>query len=341
MTQLNQNTTDLQSILDAVNALPEAGTPSLLPEGYTQLEYIESTGTQYISTGYKAASENYRIKCKFAVTSAASNAVLFGGGASTDIISAMMTAESQLKFYVGSGSVSGALTPFTANTEYEMDCVANNGTLTVTLDGASRSGAYSGAVNKDYPLFIFANNSAGSAAQFSSVKIYWFQIYDNGNLVRDYVPCINASGEVGLYELVNEVFYGNAGNGEFLTPFSAAPVLLWTNAAPGSSFAEQTVTLPTGYNAYMIEYKATAQEAAFGIAHCAFSSEPIANFCGVAFSGNSALLVGRKIGSCADGSISFEVGVYQTYSVINGPQNSSRGAAVAIPTRIWGVKFTL
>lgn len=71
-TQLNQNTTDLQSILDAVNALPEATSVSgeisitengvydvaqyasanvniapLLPEGYTQLAYIESTGTMY------------------------------------------------------------------------------------------------------------------------------------------------------------------------------------------------------------------------------------------------------------------------------------------------------
>ena len=121
------------------------------------------------------------------------------------------------------------------------------------------------------------------------------------------------------------------------------PTLLWTNAAPGSSFAEQTITLPTGYDAYMIEYKARDKEAAFGVAYCAFSNEPFANFCGISFakSNNTTVSVGRKIGSCADGSISFEIGCYHVYSLVNGTFNGSKGEDCAIPTRIWGLKFTL
>lgn len=329
----------LDAMPTEIAGIETGGGSGKLPEGYTQLEYIESTGTQYINTGYKATSENYLIKCKFAITDYAANRVLFGGGASTDIISVLITSDAKLKFYVGSGSVSGLLVPFVTGTEYEMECHANNGAFTVTVNGTSYSGTYSGAINKDYPLFIFANNSAGSAGQFSSARIYEFQIYDNGTLVRDYTSCYNANDEIGLHDIANKVFYGNAGSGEFYSPY--APVLLWTNAAHGSSFAEQTITLPTGYDAYMIEYKAKSQEAAFGVAYCAFSNEPFANFCGISFSSNRTLSVGRKIGSCADGSISFEIGCYHVYNVINGTFNGSKGEDCAIPTRIWGSKFTL
>ena len=39
-------------------------------------------------------------------------------------------------------------------------------------------------------------------------KMYSFQIYDNGTLVRDLVPCIKDSDNtVGAYDLVNDVFY--------------------------------------------------------------------------------------------------------------------------------------
>lgn len=54
-------------------------------------------------------------------------------------------------------------------------------------------------------------------SDYANATIYSCQIYDNGTLVRDYVPCINPSGEVGLYDLVGGKFYGNAGSGVFVT----------------------------------------------------------------------------------------------------------------------------
>ena len=48
------------------------------------------------------------------------------------------------------------------------------------------------------------------------MKLYSMKIYDNdGNLVRNFVPCRNSYGEVGLYDWVTNQFYGNAGSGEF------------------------------------------------------------------------------------------------------------------------------
>jgi len=182
-----------------------------------QLTYIQSSGTQYIDTGYIATSENYRIKCKFTTVNNDINTVLFGGGASTDIISALLLSTTQIKFYVGSGSVSSCTATFVQGTETDLECYANNGAFTVTLEstGDIYNGSYSDEINKSYPLFIFGNNVSGSPSQLSSIRISEFQIYDNDILVRDFIPAINDDNDIGLYDNVNKVFYSNAGTGTF------------------------------------------------------------------------------------------------------------------------------
>ena len=47
------------------------------------------------------------------------------------------------------------------------------------------------------------------------MALYYCRIFDGDTLLRDYIPCINASGAVGLYDLVGRQFYGNAGTGAF------------------------------------------------------------------------------------------------------------------------------
>lgn len=81
-------------------------------------------------------------------------------------------------------------------------------------------------------LTICKSNVVSEPNEFSSAKIYSCQIYDNDSLVRDYVPCINNDGTIGLWDDANSVFYGNAGNGTFTAgpeiPAPAAPTALQT-----------------------------------------------------------------------------------------------------------------
>lgn len=44
-------------------------------------------------------------------------------------------------------------------------------------------------------------------------NVYSLKIYDNDTLVRDCVPAQNVDGQVGLYDLVENKFYGNSGTG--------------------------------------------------------------------------------------------------------------------------------
>ena len=49
-----------------------------LPDGYTELEYIQSSGTQYIDTGFKH-NQNTRVVMKVQMLSASGNAWVFEG----------------------------------------------------------------------------------------------------------------------------------------------------------------------------------------------------------------------------------------------------------------------
>lgn len=186
---------------------------SRLPSGYTELAYIQSSGTQYINTGFKPSGENMRIVLDFMYTAAHDRHSLYGVQTSSTAFS--ITAYSDPKFYVGT---SLELLPQTTslNVRYLLDAHANNGTLTVSLDGTTSNSAYSGSLDKTLELSLFGNNINGSTTQLVSARVYACQIYDNGALVRDFVPCINASGNIGLYDLVGKQFYGNAGTGTFI-----------------------------------------------------------------------------------------------------------------------------
>ena len=54
-----------------------------------------------------------------------------------------------------------------------------------------------------------------------SGKIYYFKITDKstGNLVRYFVPAVrNTDSVAGMYDIVNDLFYTNAGTGTFTVP---------------------------------------------------------------------------------------------------------------------------
>lgn len=113
------------------------------------------------------------------------------------------------------------------------------------------------------------------------------------------------------------------------------PDLLWTNPNPTSAFTAQTVSLPTGYSAYLVEYKNAYGGSLFGIAYLPFNAT-------VSVAGSNELYdgwpfgFGRLITSCTDGSIAFAIG-FRWLARNSVEQNNNYG----IPTRIWGVKYTL
>ena len=58
--------------------------------------------------------------------------------------------------------------------------------------------------------------SSTPSMYYGTAKYRGCKIYDNGTLVRDMIPCKDPDGNIGMYDTVNAVFYGNAGTGEFV-----------------------------------------------------------------------------------------------------------------------------
>lgn len=68
------------------------------------------------------------------------------------------------------------------------------------------------------PIFGFRTNASEVEANsnITRYRLYSFKMYDNNTLTRDMIPCYRKSDtEIGLYDLVNDVFYTNQGTGIF------------------------------------------------------------------------------------------------------------------------------
>lgn len=193
-----------------------AGIYTVPQKKYAFLDYIESSGTQYINTGVYPGRNALRIAIQFRYVSNHDGLSLFGNHTTSPY---SLTVYGPVpKFYVGNTSQISCGPQTSLNIDYSLDVSANNGTLTAIWNETTYTAAYSGSLYTDQPLFVFgAANSSGNLAEAGSgYRLYSFQIYDDSVLVRDYVPAKRMSdGAVGLYDKVEEKFYANAGTGAF------------------------------------------------------------------------------------------------------------------------------
>lgn len=183
------------------------------PLGYKRVEYLESTGTQYIDTGFYA-NQDTKIIVDYIVKSiqTSNNGFIFGSRISNQNQNLSFTFDYNV-MYIGRGSrydAPGNIST-TINTKYKLEYAKNYVKRNdVIIDSQSASDFTS-----TNSLHIFNCNENGSNIRYVQAKIYSFKIYDNDILVRDYIPVLNENNEAGLYDLVNKEFYENSGTGSF------------------------------------------------------------------------------------------------------------------------------
>lgn len=191
-----------------------------LPDGYTELEWIESTGTQYIDIGYKPNQDTRVVFAFYPVSTR--NSHLFGSRTSSSSNDKFMTIHADdtgtIRDDYGSENTSTDLVP----SGYTV--IDKNKNIT-TINGTKITHAT--ATFTGLSLFLFASNTGGNATAKTKVRSPYTKVYDNGNLVFDFVPCITKDGEIGFYNIVDGVFFGSDGS----DPFIAGPEVV-----PDSSF---------------------------------------------------------------------------------------------------------
>lgn len=199
------------------------GASTTVPSGLVELEYIKPNSTQYINTQF-IPTGNTRVIFTFEPT-VADNQALYTGGrtavSETDAktFSAFYISKAIRRDYYGASKTT--TTTYDVNTKITVD--ANKNTTLINGSPALTDFTLKTSKTSIMPiiLFIAANQtSSTSAIQTSSsgaqYKFYSCKIYDNGTLVRDFVPVKRISDNVyGLWDKVNEVLYENAGTGAF------------------------------------------------------------------------------------------------------------------------------
>ena len=194
---------------------------------YTRLEYIESTGTQYIDTGFMPYAYKQRVVLTMMlVRPQDANSVMYFCGNKSAVNAASyglcLTCSSGALVSINVGDNFPDRNPWrfdaSENVAYTLDVSVDNGTYTAIRDGYATTGLYSGYLGTDTSVTIFGLNTGSAVSGMGNgYRLYSFQIYDHhDNLVRDYIPVLHESGEVGLYDLVGGKFYPNNGTGTFV-----------------------------------------------------------------------------------------------------------------------------
>ena len=237
-------------IANNVNAASSTST-----NGYTQLEYIESTGTQYIDTGIVPNQDtSVRLDAQYLDYNSGSNGILFGARTSSTanvyVVQRLTAGDWNMGYNNGSVIVGTADTNrhiFYKNKQYQY------------LDGELKgTGTYSAFTCPGTAiLFGFNNNGTPNTTDFPA-KVYSLKIYDNNTLVRNFIPVVNnTTGKIGMYDTVGGRFYGNAATSG--DDFTAGPIVENDADVPGMTWtATWAADASTGVSAGTV----------YGIARC-------------------------------------------------------------------------
>lgn len=217
---------------------------SKLPSEYREVEYIESTGTQYIDTEYIP-----KINTTVELTLSFNGTFVGTSGSASFIGSAEGNNRFQLNFgsretqyyqiyaWVDKATAAGGET-YPINIE---DNIRTNKNVLSFQSGSIKYGNVEQTIatktedHTNVSLVLFGRNLDGVKSAFTSynMRLYDSKFYENGTLVRHFIPCYRkADNVIGLYDLVEKKFYTNNGTGEFSigsntptpTPTPEAPI---------------------------------------------------------------------------------------------------------------------
>ena len=184
----------------------------ILPEGYTQVDYIQSHGREYIDTGINADS-NLRTIIDMTYDEPTG---------SNQNVGAINIGNNQLRYHILPQN--GYFKIYVQNTTYAVNTIAiDTNRHLYDIDVPNRTikvdeneyNINNQDFNTQLNFWLFGRNS-DSTIYKSKNTLYKCKMYVSGVLVRDFIPCYrNSDNEVGLYDLANDVFYTNDGNDAF------------------------------------------------------------------------------------------------------------------------------
>lgn len=224
---------------------------TILPDGYTKVEYIESPGSRWIDTGVRP----------YATTKIVMDVETLDAPSSSDkyFLSAGYNPSSGTKYYFsviwnksgvsGTMGSSSSTTPTykTVNSDttprrmiVEIDC--NNKTMSV--DGSEASFSSNTANSSMTNIYLLRSFSSSASTYTLQAKIYSCQISNSLGMLRYLIPCINPEGVVGMFDSVEQNFYKSGSSSEFV----AGPII---SSKPTKKIVSVEVTDKSGLASLM------------------------------------------------------------------------------------------
>ena len=180
-----------------------------LPDNVEQLEYIESTGTQYIDTGV-FPSNNLKINIKACYTNSNSSYMLGSDNAYNAGIHIRLDSK-----YIGifGGSIMNTGVVSQVNVPVTITLQNNK----IYVDGQQKGSGSPQDVSKysKSSIYVFCTHRGGEAKYNASMRLYELQMYDGDTLIRDFIPILDENNVAYLYDKVEKKSYYNSGTGTF------------------------------------------------------------------------------------------------------------------------------
>lgn len=171
------------------------------------LEYIQSTGTQWLDTGIKPSTTTL-IKAGVNVTEA-TGGVIVGHCNSDNSDYRIFNYQQTAYFDYGGSRINGSR--INVNTYYDIEMgnyyLELNGTR--VLSGSTVTGT------GDYQNHNILTGYSPAESVRTKMKLYYLQIYNNGDLVFDGVPAKDENDVVCFYDKVSGSFFYNQGTGDY------------------------------------------------------------------------------------------------------------------------------
>lgn len=178
---------------------------------YTPIQYIQSTGTQYINTGTALLSNTswtIELDIQFTAVNYNYNGIWGITSGSTNYESWIASSADCYTRYHGTKP-----SKITVNTTRCVYKDYYSGSILYTYLNGTQKRAYSVSTSTtSYNLNILRCSSNNGKARLYRAKLY---TGNSTNLVRDFVPVLDINGVACLYDNVSGTYFYNAGTGVF------------------------------------------------------------------------------------------------------------------------------
>ena len=199
-------------------ALEKSGSSVGLPDGFTAVEYIQTSGSQRIDTGVKS-SASVGMSADFCLVDTRSNqnlAQTYSDPERYQMLVLMATNwGGTVRFIRGYFNTIKPIKE--ADTDRHIYHFNADGQYTVEMDGIQYEKADPSKTT--FPadarnLWLFVRNSP-YVDGYAYMKLYSCAMYDGGVKIRDFKPCLDADGVPCLYDLISKTAFYNQGSGSF------------------------------------------------------------------------------------------------------------------------------